>query len=66
MAQFHETVPQIPGTVEPRRHGQMEEAERRRESVRKQVRRYGFTDAEADQVVDDILDAWRQLVFDPA
>lgn len=43
----------------------MEEAERWRERVRKQVRRFGFADVDADLVVDDILEAWRQLDFDP-
>lgn len=31
------------------------ESDQQRETVRKQVRRFGFTDAEADQVTDDCL-----------
>ncbi len=42
-----------------------EEMERLRARVNRQVRRFGFTDAEeADQVVDDILDAWSRFAFD--
>lgn len=44
---------------------QNEEMERLRARVNRQVRRFGFTDAEADQVVDDILDAWNRFAFDP-
>ena len=41
------------------------DAERVRALVAGYVRRFGFTTAEADQVVDDILDAWNNFVFDP-
>ena len=41
------------------------EYEQLRETVRKQVRRMGITDAEADQVTDDCLDAWRALTPGP-
>lgn len=41
------------------------DAERVRALVAGYVRRFGFTTAEADQVVDDILDAWNNFAFDP-
>lgn len=38
--------------------------ERLRARVRRQVRHFGFTDAEADEVVDDILDIWTAPAFE--
>jgi len=49
--------------ADSRRQG--EEMERLRARVARQVRRFGFTDADADRVVDDILDAWNTFTFDP-
>lgn len=53
------------GGLEVDRRSECEEAERLRKVVLTRVRRYGFTDADADRVVDDIHDAWSQFGFDP-
>jgi len=42
-----------------------EKQEQLRIQVRRKVRRFEINDAEADQVVDEILDAWAGFLLDP-